>query len=192
MEKLLLDLIYPIVYYHSKKSKLPPRSFPFFDDRWKMEQLWKVEFLKLLLLSFLGCFFYSNLILHGMRKRKKKVFPFFLYICHTSQVLIIYKTKLFFSVGEKTDQPDGAIITFPYTFTDHIIYKKKGVVQYHNQPFFSASITDMCLLYILYKKKMKVITPYNFFVFILMQIFKKNNKGDSGKTCFCLLRLINE
>lgn len=25
-----------------RKSKLPPRSFPFFDDRWKMEQLWKV------------------------------------------------------------------------------------------------------------------------------------------------------
>lgn len=25
-----------------RQSKLPPRSFPFFDDRWKMEQLWKV------------------------------------------------------------------------------------------------------------------------------------------------------
>ncbi|KAK4023534.1 hypothetical protein OUZ56_008939 [Daphnia magna] len=30
------------VAIHLVASKLPPRSFPFFDDRWKMEQLWKI------------------------------------------------------------------------------------------------------------------------------------------------------
>ena len=68
-----------------EKSKLPPRSFPFFDDRWKMEQLWKVFWNWSMIVCVCGMalifsFFFSLSFLH--KARKEKVCLYFLFEGH--------------------------------------------------------------------------------------------------------------